>query len=302
MIGQRISVYDIFGYLDKKSERQFEKTIIPAVLEDGTSIDEDRLPLQELKIKEKAEPYVFQSQYMQDPPEPKWRIFREKDFKKVDFAYQTIGDKDLIAFIDLNGGSLNTLDRTAVSVFQPFFMKSDISYEPKRCAVWIDLLARKFDPATVEHDIHAFLRKYEHRLHVVVVEKHGIGFKVMADLHTLLPNTLILGSIRTRAKDEIFQACDQFVGQGHIFLENEDRDFHYVAFDEFEKIHTEINHSDDIADVVSECVLWWCERNRLGIPCPDDMYNYELLKKNDVVNNVSVRARAPFACLSVGDY
>ncbi|MGL9688517.1 MAG: hypothetical protein ACR5K6_01930 [Wolbachia sp.] len=59
VIGQRISVYDIFGYLDKKSERQFEKTIIPAVLENGTSIDEDRLPLQELRIKEKAEPYVF---------------------------------------------------------------------------------------------------------------------------------------------------------------------------------------------------------------------------------------------------
>ncbi len=94
----------------------------------------------------------------------------------------------------------------------------------------------------------------------------------MADLHALLQNTTIHGSIRTRAKDEVFQACDQFVGHHHIFLENEDRDFHYVAFDEFEKIHTEINHSDDIADVVSECVLWWCERNRLGIPCPDDMY------------------------------
>ncbi|WP_353274719.1 hypothetical protein [Wolbachia endosymbiont (group B) of Hofmannophila pseudospretella] len=48
VIGQRISVYDIFGYLDKKSERQFEKIIIPAVLEDGTSIDENRLPMEEL--------------------------------------------------------------------------------------------------------------------------------------------------------------------------------------------------------------------------------------------------------------
>ncbi|WP_353273068.1 hypothetical protein [Wolbachia endosymbiont (group A) of Portevinia maculata] len=55
MIGQRISVYDIFGYLEKKSERQFEKIIIPAVLEDGTSIDENRLPMQELRIKEKAD-------------------------------------------------------------------------------------------------------------------------------------------------------------------------------------------------------------------------------------------------------
>ncbi|WP_341811955.1 hypothetical protein [Wolbachia endosymbiont (group A) of Conops quadrifasciatus] len=55
VIGQRISVYDIFGYLEKKSERQFEKVIIPAVLEDGTSIDENRLPMQELRIKEKAD-------------------------------------------------------------------------------------------------------------------------------------------------------------------------------------------------------------------------------------------------------
>ncbi|WCR59875.1 MAG: hypothetical protein PG978_001323 [Wolbachia endosymbiont of Ctenocephalides felis wCfeF] len=245
VIGQRISVHDIFGYLEKKSERQFEKTIIPAILEDGTSIDENRLPLQELKLKENNDPYVFQSQYMQNPLESKWRIFREEDFKKIDFAYKTIGDKDLVAFIDLNSGSLNTLDRTAVGVFQPFFVKSDISYEPKRCAVWVDLLARKLDPATVEHDIHAFLRKYEHRLHAVVVEKHGIGYKVMADLQTLLPNTLILGSIRTRAKDEVFQACDQFVGQGHIFLENEDGKMmnitlpqYYVAISDKESLKT----------------------------------------------------------------
>ncbi|BAO99767.1 hypothetical protein [Wolbachia endosymbiont of Cimex lectularius] len=61
---------------------------------------------------------------MQDPLEPKWRIFREKDFKKIDFTYKTIGDKDLIAFIDLNSGSLNTLDRTAVGVFRPFFVRT----------------------------------------------------------------------------------------------------------------------------------------------------------------------------------
>ncbi|NSM56856.1 hypothetical protein HET73_05725, partial [Wolbachia endosymbiont of Atemnus politus] len=65
------------------------------MLEDGTSIDEDRLLLQELRIKEKAEPYVYQSQYMQDPPESKWRIFNEKYFKKIDFAYKTVGEKDL---------------------------------------------------------------------------------------------------------------------------------------------------------------------------------------------------------------
>ncbi|WP_353279225.1 hypothetical protein [Wolbachia endosymbiont (group B) of Xanthorhoe designata] len=297
VIGQRISVYDIFGYLDKKSERQFEKIIIPAVLEDGTSIDENRLPMEELRIKEKAEPYVYQSQYMQDPPEPKWQIFNEKYFQKIDFAYEKIGEKDLVAFIDLNSGSLKTLDRTAVGVFQPFFTKSEFAHQPKRCGVWVDLLARKLDPATVEHDIHEFLSKYEDRLHGVVVEERGIGFKVIADLRTLLPNTLILGSRRTRSKMEVFQSCSQFVEQGHIFLEKAERDFHYLIFDEFEKIHTETEFTDDIADVLSEFIMWFPEKNRLGIPCPDDMYNHKVLK-NDAI---SVRAKAPFSCLSVCD-
>ena len=111
----------------------------------------------------------------------RWAVFRHpnkgrgwikrKYFKKIDFAYKTIGEKDLVAFIDLNSGSIKTLDRTAVGVFQPFFMKSDFSYEPKRCGVWVDLLAAKLNPATVEHDIHKFLRKYEHRLHAIVVEE-----------------------------------------------------------------------------------------------------------------------------------
>lgn len=55
VIDQRISVYDIFGYLKKKSQRQFEKIIIPAMFEVGTSIDESRLPMQELRINEKAD-------------------------------------------------------------------------------------------------------------------------------------------------------------------------------------------------------------------------------------------------------
>lgn len=65
---------------------------------------------------------------------------------------------------------------------------------------------------------------------------------------------------------EVFQSCSQFVEQGHIFLEKEERDFHYLIFDEFEKIHTETEFT------------WFPERNRLGIPCPDDMYNYAALK------------------------
>lgn len=84
---------------------------------------------------------------------------------------------------------------------------------------------------------------------------------------------------------EVFQSCSQFVEQGHIFLEKEERDFHYLIFDEFEKIHTETEFT------------WFPERNRLGIPCPDDMYNYAALK-NDAV---SVQAKAPFSCLSVCD-
>lgn len=179
-------------------------------------------------------------------------------------------------------------------------MKSEITYQPKRCGVWVDLLARKLDPATVEHDIHEFLSKYENRLHGVVVEEHGIGFKVIADLRMLLPDTLILGSRRTRSKMEVFQSCSKFVEQGHIFLEKGEKDFHYLIFDEFEKIHTETEFTDDIADVLSEFIMWFPERNRLGIPCPDEMYNYAVLKKG-AKNTVSVRARAPFSCLSVCD-
>ncbi|WP_264683359.1 hypothetical protein [Wolbachia endosymbiont (group B) of Euphydryas aurinia] len=87
----------------------------------------------------------------------------------------------------------------------------------------------------------------------------------------LLPDTLILGSRRSRSKMEVFQSCSKFVEQGHIFLEQGEKDFHYLIFDEFEKIHTETEFTDDIADVLSEFIMWFAERNRLGIPCPDDL-------------------------------
>ncbi|WP_341818219.1 hypothetical protein [Wolbachia endosymbiont (group B) of Ennomos erosarius] len=115
------------------------------------------------------------------------------------------------------------------------------------------------------------MRKYEQRLHAIVVEEHGIGFKVIADLRTLLQNTLILGSRRKRSKMEVFQSCSQFVKQGHIFLEREYRNFHYLIFNEFEKIHTETKYTDDIADVLSEFIMWFPEKNRLGIPCPESI-------------------------------
>lgn len=70
-----------------------------------------------------------------------------------------------------------------------------------------------------------------------------------------------------------------------------------LIFDEFEKIHTETEFTGDIADVLSEFIMWFPERNRLGIPYPDDMYNYAVLKKGAV----NTRAKAPFSCLSLCD-
>ncbi|OAM06135.1 MAG: hypothetical protein TV41_07310 [Wolbachia endosymbiont of Dactylopius coccus] len=100
---------------------------------------------------------------------------------------------------------------------------------------------------------------------------------------------------------EVFQSCSQFVEQSHIFLEKAEQNFHYLIFDEFEKIHTETEFTDDIADVLSEFIIWFPEKNRLGIACPEEMYNHAVLK-NDAVSAVSVRARAPFSCLSVCDH
>lgn len=47
--------------------------------------------------------------------------------------------------------------------------------------------------------------------------------------------------------------------------------------------------------------MWFPEKNRLGIACPEEMCIYPVLK-NDAVSAVSVRARAPFSCLNVCDY
>ncbi|MGL9725419.1 MAG: hypothetical protein ACR5KV_01465 [Wolbachia sp.] len=87
------------------------------------------------------------------------------------------------------------------------------------------------------------------------MEEHGIDYKVIADLRTLLPNTLILDSRRTRSKMEVFQSCSQFVKQGHIFLEREEKDFHHMIFNEFEKMHTDTEYTDDIGDTLSEGII-----------------------------------------------
>lgn len=85
-IGQRLHEDDICAYmLSGDDERVYKPVIMPAIDLAGNALYPELNPLSQLKEKELKNPYVFSSQYQQQPIPAGGAIFKPSDFVILDF-------------------------------------------------------------------------------------------------------------------------------------------------------------------------------------------------------------------------
>ena len=91
IIMQRVHEDDLCGHV-MKNYPGWEVLSLPVIKEDGSALWPFKHTIEELRVLEKANPFVFQTQMMQDPAPPSGRLFLKSDikrFKLADIAGQT---------------------------------------------------------------------------------------------------------------------------------------------------------------------------------------------------------------------
>lgn len=82
VIMQRLHPMDLSGYLMENEPDEWEVISLPVIDENGESIFPEKFPLDYLEKLEKANPYVFQTQYMQNPRPKDGIVFPEDELKR----------------------------------------------------------------------------------------------------------------------------------------------------------------------------------------------------------------------------
>lgn len=102
VIMQRLHEDDLAGYLMANEPDEWEVISLPVIDENGDSIFPEKFPLDYLQRLEKANPFVFETQYMQNPKPKDGLLFPESEIKRFRRTDIDLSKRDAsLAFVDV---------------------------------------------------------------------------------------------------------------------------------------------------------------------------------------------------------
>jgi hypothetical protein len=276
IIGHRVSTLDIFAQLmTKENMDRFKWHIIkiPAINQNGKSINANTLSIDQLTAIRKTTPDVFAAQYMQEPTEgadcvinpDEIRIMTEEDEEN---CLNIQDGKDILIAVDPNGSSKTSADETGIVVAKCFYFKGDLRAKVP-CIKIIEASSSKllsFEMICIA--VRDSILKYQDRLKAIFIEKHTHGGALEEMIREYAKPKYVGGasqinisisSIRstTRSinKRLFMQRCANYIYK-YVYLKKENHELL------FKKLYNEIRTitmaddyaKDDITDALCEIV------------------------------------------------
>jgi hypothetical protein len=254
-IGQRVHEGDLAAHLIATGE--WEVLSIPVIDEAGNPLDPDMHSLQQLKKMQLESPYIFNSQYMQNPTAPGGAVFQE------DWFVLHEEEPKLIAGLIVCDTAETTENYNDATVFS-FFGVSEIwirgaKIEDMYGLHWIDCREMRIEPK----DLHsAFLqfwaecRRHPVGVNLAAIERKSTGVTLCSTLKDI-PGLRLLEverSGKTNSKTNRFLETQPFVSQRRISLPAEGKHTR-MCIDHMKKITANnVHRFDDIADTLCDAV------------------------------------------------
>lgn len=256
-IGQRLHEDDLAQYLiDGKDGHEWEKVIIESVDKAGNSFYPEVYPLSELQIKQERDPYVYSSQFQQDPIPAGGAIFKPEWFVFLDFE-----PKYITTFITADTAE-TAKDWNDASVFSFWGLYEIESFGRKTGQLalhWIDCIEVRVEPKDLKDvflDFYADCSRHVSPPLMAAIEKKSTGVTLVSVLSEL--RGLSIRQIeRTRAsgsKTQRFLECQPYVAARTISFTREARHAP-MCINHMAKITANDTHRhDDIADTVADAI------------------------------------------------
>lgn len=252
--GQRTHQRDLPGYL-MEIER-WDKLIIPALDNHNNALDNTKHTTQDLLVMKEVNPYVFFSQYQQEPVAPGSGLFRIDDFCLLDDEPEM-----LVTFItaDTAESIKDYADYTVFSFWGLYKIKNSEFVTNQYGLHWIDCLQERIEPRDLRGEFMAFYGRcqaYPEPPRLATIEKKSSGTTLVSVLNEVrgLDIVPIERTVASKPKADRYIDMQAYVGKKLISLSRYAKHTN-MCIDHMSKITVNMAQSyDDICDTAYDAV------------------------------------------------
>lgn len=258
LIGQRLHEDDIFGYLAQGNDgRDWKRVIIKALDDAGNARYPEVLPRSQLLIKREKQPYVFASQYQQDPIPAGGALFKEDYFPLLDSTPEILGT---FVTADTAETEKEWNDKTVFSFWGLYKIKIKNVDVPDLFGLhWLDCREINIEPKDLEDeflDFWASCMRYKIKPQLAIIEKKSTGVTLISVLKRV-QGIKVLGierTVKSGSKTQRFIDMQQYIANKQISLPL-DAKHTKMCIDHMMHITANGTHRfDDIADTCYDAI------------------------------------------------
>jgi len=256
-IGQRLHEDDLAAYLlASKDGYQWHSVILKSIDEAGNALYPEVNTLESLRIKQERDPYVFASQYQQDPIPAGGALFKPEWFVMLDEEPDV-----LYSFItaDTAETSKSYNDATVFSFFGVYEIVTMGKKTGQYGLHWIDCLETRIEPKDLKPtflDFWAQCMSYKQPPQLVAIEKKSTGGTLLSLIDEIrtarlidMPRTKLQGN-----KTKRFLEMQPYLAERRVSFPAFGR-HNKLCIDHMSKITANETHRwDDIADTCADAV------------------------------------------------
>lgn len=222
IIGQRLHQDDLFTYLmNGEDGHQWKQVIIKALDDAGNARYPEVLPREKLKIMEQYKPYVFASQYQQNPIPAGGGLYKEEDFPLLEKM------PDILAtFITADTAETDKdwNDKTVFSFWGLYEIKyKNVKIDNLYALHWLDCRQLQIEPKDLEAEFLDFWSScmtFSVKPQCAIIEKKSTGVTLVSVLKNV-QGLKVLGIDRTcksGSKTQRFIDMQQYIAAKQVSL------------------------------------------------------------------------------------
>lgn len=258
LIGQRLHEDDLFAHLDDGADGQdWKKVIIKALDDAGNARYPEVMPKEQLLIKKDKQPYVFSSQYQQNPIPAGGALYKEDWFPLLDET-----PKILATFV--TGDTAETEkewnDKTVFSFWGLYKVEfKNIAVDDLYALHWINCVQHNVEPKDLEElflDFWATCMRYPVKPQFAAIEKKSTGVTLLSVLKKIqgLKTIDIERTAASGTKSDRFIDLQPFIASKQVSLPSYAKHTR-MCLEHMRSITANNTHKfDDIADTCYDAV------------------------------------------------
>lgn len=255
MIGQRLHEADVSAHvISGKDGYDWESVILKSIDEAGNALYPEVDPISKLRKRQETDPYVFASQYQQDPIPAGGALFKPEWFVLLDEEPEIIYSF-IVADTAETAKSYN--DATAIS----FFGIYEIEYDGRKTGQyglhWIDAIEVRVEPKDLKDifmDFWSQCMRYKKQPSLAAIEKKSTGVTLLSTLQEIrgiriidIPRSSASGS-----KTKRFLDSQPLIAEKRVSLSTFGKHTK-MCIDHMSKITANDSHRhDDLADNLAD--------------------------------------------------